>query len=110
MLEDYTPPDGGYDMVYCSEVIEHVPVPATFASALAKQVRPGGHLFITTPDITHWRTPSNLQNWDAFCPPAHCLYFTPQSLKNLLEKNGLILKKKFIAFKPGMKLLFQRPA
>lgn len=108
LIENITNTDGGYDMVYCSEVIEHIPEPRAFAKALTNQVAPGGYLYITTPDITHWRTPSDIRTWDAFCPPAHCVYFTPQSLKELFEQNGLILKKKFLAFKPGMKMLFQR--
>jgi SAM-dependent methyltransferase len=110
LVEDYTSPEGGFDMVYCSEVIEHVPDPRAFAAGLARQVAPGGYLFITTPDISHWRRPKDITQWNAFCPPEHCLYFSPANLKHLFELNGLVLKKKFLAFKPGIKMLFQRPA
>jgi 2-polyprenyl-3-methyl-5-hydroxy-6-metoxy-1,4-benzoquinol methylase len=109
MIEDYTSSGGPFDLVYCSEVIEHVPNSRPFAEALAGQVRPGGYLYITTPDISHWRIPGDIAKWDAFCPPSHCVFFTPDSLKNLFLENGLVLKKKYIAFKPGIKMIFQKP-
>ncbi len=109
MIEDFPIPQDGFDVVYCSEVIEHVPNVRPFAEALARQVCAGGLLYITTPDITHWRTPRDIARWDAFCPPSHCVYFTPQSMQNMFAQYGLVLKKKFIAFKPGMKMIFQRP-
>jgi 2-polyprenyl-3-methyl-5-hydroxy-6-metoxy-1,4-benzoquinol methylase len=109
MIEDFTAPHGSFHMVYCAEVIEHVPDVRPFAEALARQVCPGGYLYVTTPDISHWRRPRDIAQWDAFCPPSHCVYFTPQSLQGLFIQYGLILNKKFIAFKPGMKMIFQRP-
>lgn len=108
-IEEMDVPDGGFDMVYCSEVIEHVPDPRAFAAALARQVAPGGYLYVTTPDIAHRGVPKDIATWDAFCPPAHCVYYTPNNLRALFEENGLTFKKKSLAFKPGIKMLFQRP-
>jgi 2-polyprenyl-3-methyl-5-hydroxy-6-metoxy-1,4-benzoquinol methylase len=39
----------GFDLVLCSEVLEHVPDPARFIAALARAVRPGGILVLSTP-------------------------------------------------------------
>ena len=64
-----------------------------------------GIIFLTTPDIKHWRRPKELSSWDAYCPPDHCLYFDNKSIKILLNKFNLKIIKKFIAFKPGIKLL-----
>ncbi|MEE9249778.1 MAG: class I SAM-dependent methyltransferase [Alphaproteobacteria bacterium] len=97
-----------FDLVYCSEVIEHVPDVHGFVSAIAELLGPDGVLFITTPDISHWRRSRDLLAWDAFCPPSHCIYFNPGSLKLLLERYGLRVIRRRPAFKPGIKLVCRR--
>ena len=39
---------GRYDMVTCMEMLEHVPDPGSVIAALARLVRPGGHVFVST--------------------------------------------------------------
>jgi 2-polyprenyl-6-hydroxyphenyl methylase/3-demethylubiquinone-9 3-methyltransferase len=39
---------GGYDVVTCMEMLEHVPDPASIVRACAALVKPGGHLFFST--------------------------------------------------------------
>jgi 2-polyprenyl-6-hydroxyphenyl methylase / 3-demethylubiquinone-9 3-methyltransferase len=39
---------GAYDVATCMEMLEHVPDPQSVVAALAKLVRPGGHLFLST--------------------------------------------------------------
>jgi len=39
---------GAYDIVTCMEMLEHVPEPHSVVRALAKLVRPGGHVFLST--------------------------------------------------------------
>ena len=100
----------GFDLLYCSEVIEHVPEVDRFAASLARVLKPGGFLYVTTPDIGHWRRPRDLARWDGFSPPAHCLYFRPESLRRLLERHGLGLVRREPAFKPGIKMLCRKRA
>jgi 2-polyprenyl-3-methyl-5-hydroxy-6-metoxy-1,4-benzoquinol methylase len=38
-----------FDLVLCSEVIEHVPEPEPFVAGLARALRPGGILVLSTP-------------------------------------------------------------
>ena len=97
-----------FDLIYCSEVIEHVPTPRRFAATVARLLAPGGCLYLTTPDIGHWRRPRELARWDAFDPPAHCIYFRPRSLRLLMERQGLRLIRRAVAVKPGIKMLFRR--
>jgi 2-polyprenyl-3-methyl-5-hydroxy-6-metoxy-1,4-benzoquinol methylase len=44
-------PDGDFDIVVCSEVIEHVVDPKQAIRELARVVKPGGILVITTPNL-----------------------------------------------------------
>lgn len=39
---------GGFDIVTCMEMLEHVPDPASAVAACAALVRPGGHVFFST--------------------------------------------------------------
>jgi len=39
---------GGYDVVTCMEVLEHVPDPGSQVSACARLLKPGGHAFFAT--------------------------------------------------------------
>ena len=97
-----------FDVVYSSEVIEHVPDVRSFARTIARLLRPGGVLYITTPDLTHWSQPRDLHRRSGFGPPAHCVYFTPQSLIGLLDGAGFDLVRRRLAFKPGIKLICRR--
>lgn len=39
---------GQYDVVTCMEMLEHVPDPGAIVRAVAKMVKPGGHVFFST--------------------------------------------------------------
>ncbi|MEE2694614.1 MAG: class I SAM-dependent methyltransferase [Pseudomonadota bacterium] len=97
-----------FDVVYCSEVIEHIPDVNSFLSAIAQLMKPSAILYLTTPDIGHWRRPKNIHAWDAFCPPSHCLYFTPSNLTRLLTSHGFDIIKVRWAWKPGIRLYARR--
>jgi 2-polyprenyl-3-methyl-5-hydroxy-6-metoxy-1,4-benzoquinol methylase len=106
-LEDFAP-GAPFDAVYCSEVIEHLGNANAFAAALATLMAPGAVLYLTTPDLGHWRRPKDLTTWDAFCPPAHMLYFNRQNLTRLLANHGLEVIARRFAWKPGLKLFVRR--
>jgi len=65
-------------------------------------------LYLTTPDISHWRRPRDLTLWDGFCPPSHCIYFSPGNLTRLLVEHGFEVFRRFVAWKPGIKVLARR--
>ncbi len=108
LVEDFQP-DQGFDLIYTSEVIEHVSDVRPFMAAIARLLNPGGVVYVTTPDISHWRRPRDLDTWDGFNPPVHCVYFNPASMRLLLESLGLEIVKKLPAFKPGMKFIARKP-
>src|SRR5690606_31561687 len=93
-----------FDVIYCSEVIEHAPDCHAFLTRLTAIMKDGGLLYLTTPDIDHWRRPKNILEWDGFAPPGHCLYFNPTNLEMLLARHGLAVVRRSFAWKPGIKL------
>lgn len=97
-----------FDAVYCSEVIEHAPDCQGFAAALSGLLAPEGLLYLTTPDLSHWRRPRDITRWDAFCPPGHCVYFSRTNLTRLLSDHGLRVERFRWAFKPGIKLFARK--
>jgi 2-polyprenyl-3-methyl-5-hydroxy-6-metoxy-1,4-benzoquinol methylase len=83
--------DRTFDVVVAGEIIEHVENPGQLVRNLAKHVRPGGKLILTTPHI-HFA----LHFFESiFCDPRkrwhpqHCVAFEPFTLRNLTERCGL---------------------
>lgn len=103
-LEDFSHAEP-FDYVYCSEVLEHAPDPHRFLGTMRGLMAPGGVVYLTTPDIDHPLVPRDLNHWDGFCPPDHCLYFSRASLGPLLKRHGFEVIKWRFAWKPGIKLL-----
>ncbi len=50
VLSDDCPPRSDYDVVVCTEVLEHVPRPSEFLAQLKRKLRRGGSLCMTTPN------------------------------------------------------------
>ncbi|MBI3418664.1 MAG: class I SAM-dependent methyltransferase [Proteobacteria bacterium] len=107
-IQDYAARGKKADILYTSEVIEHVPDPPSFVKAAADILEPGGILYLTTPDAGHWSLPRDFAAWRAVTPPSHIVYFTRQSLTRLLQKHGFRVKKVFFSFKPGLRLIAQK--
>lgn len=97
-----------FDLVYCTEVIEHVPDPVAFVKALAALVKPGGYLFLTTPDAGHWRRPKHFLSWHEVKPPEHVSWQTKGSLSYLFSMYGFELPDFRLNLKPGIKMIARR--
>lgn len=107
-VENYVAWNRKADMIYTSEVIEHVFDPDAFVAALAKILVPGGILYLTTPDGGHFRVPRDFASWTAVTPPEHIVYFSRKGIRALLEKNGFKIRKFFFNLKPGIQLIAER--
>ncbi len=94
-----------YDLVFCTEVIEHIPKPNEFVEALYNLVTPGGLLFMTTPDAGHLRRTKKFIHWNEVKPPSHIFWYNKDSLKQLLQNKGFNRIKYRLNLKPGIKLL-----
>ncbi len=84
-------PDAMFDIVFCSEVIEHMTSPEILAAEMWRVLRPGGSLALSTPNSAFWLyrllglfgyTVSELQH------PKHFQFFSRRSLISLLKGAG----------------------
>lgn len=81
--------DASFDVVTCIEVVEHIPDPAPVFALLARLLRPGGVLLLTTGNLA-----CPLARWQgidfAYCiPEIHVSLFNPRLLTRLYMQNGL---------------------
>lgn len=75
-----SPPSESADIVFCEQVIEHVPDPARAMRNLAAMLRPGGHLVLSVPFMVRVHN-----------EPSDYWRFTPAGLRLLVERAGLEL-------------------
>lgn len=83
---------GAVDLVWCSEVIEHVGDVGGLLGEVRRVLRPGGRLLVTTP--FHGRVKGAvlaLTRFEAHFDPLgqHLRFFTPASLRHALEATRL---------------------
>jgi SAM-dependent methyltransferase len=102
--------DAAFDFVHASEIIEHVNDLAAFMGFLARIVRPGGHVYVTTPDIGHPKVPAAIGDWDVFAPPRHVQFFDRATLTMLFERHGFEARRKYRDAKPGLQMMFRKRA
>lgn len=82
-------PNGPFDRVLSSEVIEHVPDPDPFLAALASAVAKTGALVITTPDAgAVYEGASDDALRPIIVAGHHLVIFTATGLKHALERAG----------------------
>jgi SAM-dependent methyltransferase len=80
--------DSSFELVWSSEVIEHVADTATWLSEIRRVLVPGGRLLLTTP--SHGRLRVLIGGVDRFSEPLgdHLHLYTGGSLRTLLEEFG----------------------
>jgi len=101
-----------FDLVYCSEMIEHVSDPSVLVAQLARLTRPGGLLYLTTPDATPRRSAAAFLAWSEVKPPEHLCWFTRDSLRRLLAAAGfdrISFQFRWRPAKTGIRLVAWQP-
>jgi 2-polyprenyl-6-hydroxyphenyl methylase/3-demethylubiquinone-9 3-methyltransferase len=80
--------DGSFELVWASEVIEHVTDTARWLSEVRRVLVPGGRLLVTTP--SHGRLRVALGGLEQFSEPLgdHLHLYTRRSLRTLLHEFG----------------------
>lgn len=93
-----------FDVVYCSEVIEHTPDPRAFLDRIAAVLRSGGLLYLTTPHIREYRKHHSAR----MGAPDHKHYFNEANVNRLLRECGFAKIRHDFTFFRGIKLWAQR--
>jgi SAM-dependent methyltransferase len=85
-------PDGTFDRVICSEVLEHIPNDIGAMSELTRILRPGGTMAITVPrfgpEVINWALSDAYHN----VPGGHIRIYRKSVLKERLTSVGLKVK------------------
>ena len=98
-----------YDAVLCAEMIEHLTELRTLAQALSLLVKPGGVLFLTTPNARHFLTPKDFLSWKEVCPPHHLIYFGREQIKTFLRQAGFKISYFLpMLHKPSIRVMARR--
>lgn len=91
-LEQAGFPDNYFDVITCTEVIEHVTDPKSLINEMSRILSPKGVLWMTTPHSCGLSGTLLKTKWCNIYPPEHLTLFSIKSLKLCLEDAGF---KKF---------------
>lgn len=92
-------PDSSFDVVVCSEVLEHLLMPHLAAAQALRVLRDNGRMIVTVPNIAYWRDRvdavfglwqpggDDLGRAEPWRSP-HIRFFTPASLRRMLLEVG----------------------
>lgn len=78
-----------FDVVTLFDVLEHVPDPAAVLRAVREHLRPGGIALIFCPNLDSVGLSILKERSSLVMPSEHLFYFTPKSLRGLIERNAL---------------------
>lgn len=81
--------DGSFDAITSHQVIEHVHTPSDFIARLAAWLKPGGTLWLGTPNFASLGRSIFGVDWRHLHPPQHLILLSPKALLGLLHDNGL---------------------
>ena len=81
-------PLGGFDVVTMIELLEHVPEPTCFLADAARLLRPGGLLYLPTPNACSLNRWWLGVSWSIFNPPEHLTIWTPRGMSRALARAG----------------------
>jgi 2-polyprenyl-3-methyl-5-hydroxy-6-metoxy-1,4-benzoquinol methylase len=82
-----------FDVAYISEVIEHISYPLEILRQIHLYLRPGGILYITTPNFNSISRYYVGNKWNIISYPEHLSYFTTKTLKKSLKLTNYKIEK-----------------
>lgn len=85
----------GFDIIFLTEVIEHISEPVAFIDSLQALLKKDGCMIVTTPNRL---TSTDDEIWSVTEPPIHYWWFSPKSIDTLAKRIGL--NAKYVDFRP----------
>ena len=90
-VEEVELPAATFDVVIMNQLIEHVRDPAAVLARVTHALRPGGHLFIETPNLASLDARLfRRRYWGGYHLPRHFHLFDTRTLPALVQKAGLV--------------------
>jgi len=114
-------PAGSFDFIFTFEVLEHIKNPGAFLSVLRGLLKPGGLLFISTPNLSFYFLVKNT-GWFIESYPEHLTFFEISTLRDTLGRYGFKVRdistasrytygfrqKQILSHKPIIRFIWQR--
>ncbi len=86
----HSQPDGRYDVISLIEVIEHIEYPDEVFRLVARLLKPGGLLLLTTGNVASPAFRVQGLGYGYCMPEVHVSYFTPRALGVAYARHGLV--------------------
>jgi 2-polyprenyl-3-methyl-5-hydroxy-6-metoxy-1,4-benzoquinol methylase len=86
-------PDGTFDLIVASHVIEHVDDPVGFARRAAELLKPGGVFMFATPNVDSADVRRFGRFWGGWHFPRHWTLYDPASAERLAAQIGLAVEQ-----------------
>jgi 2-polyprenyl-3-methyl-5-hydroxy-6-metoxy-1,4-benzoquinol methylase len=81
-------PSNYFDVVTIQDVIEHVKDPVKQLKEVYRILKPGGYIFIVTPDVDGFWSKILGHLWYHYKPGEHVIYFSQKTLNKILRDNN----------------------
>jgi SAM-dependent methyltransferase len=82
-----------HDVICLWDTIEHLAEPVRTVEKIARWLRPGGYVAITTGNIASLVSRLRKERWRLIHPPTHVTYFSPATLSRTVERAGLRVRR-----------------
>ena len=94
-VESLDPSIEEFDVITLANVIEHVHQAVEILRACYKLLKPGGYLWLETPNIDSFGHRWFTRHWRGLEPPRHLVIFNWNSMETLLLETGFRLEHRF---------------
>ena len=94
-------PAQSFDVVVLINVIEHLEYPGALVHEAYRLLKPGGIFLVHAPNLAGLPARLHGKDWHQIQPLVHLYYFTPASLKQLIQKAGFKPLGRFSLLSPS---------
>jgi 2-polyprenyl-3-methyl-5-hydroxy-6-metoxy-1,4-benzoquinol methylase len=99
-----------FDFISMSHTIEHVHDPREEVRCARELLRPGGLLYVETPNIQSAGHRRYGRHWRGLEPPRHLVLFSWRALERLLDEAGFTVVRRIVKTQPFARLAAQSEA